>query len=159
MAQKKGYGEVLGMGIWDGPGNITKEKSHLHGILLIAQQSLLLGWISGRFDQIIRGQNFTILSTASECAQILPRLFRGDAPYLFSQKVAHSHSQCRSHFKNSCQVRLCDFIRYKQSFALHAIHPFDNNFRYSLSDKTLTRLHPHICMKGLKIKRYFRYSL
>ena len=38
MAQEKGYGEVLGMGIWDGPGNITKEKSHLHGILLIAQQ-------------------------------------------------------------------------------------------------------------------------
>ena len=25
MAQKKGYGEVLGMGIWDGPGNITKK--------------------------------------------------------------------------------------------------------------------------------------
>jgi hypothetical protein len=32
MAQEKGYGEVLGMGIWDGPGNITKEESHLHGI-------------------------------------------------------------------------------------------------------------------------------
>ena len=25
MAQEKGYGEVLGMGIWDGPGNITKK--------------------------------------------------------------------------------------------------------------------------------------
>ena len=68
MAQEKGYGEVLGMGIWDGPGNITKEKSHLHGILLIAQQSLFLKWISGRSDQVIRGQNLAIVSTASECA-------------------------------------------------------------------------------------------
>ena len=66
MAQKKGYGEVPGMGIWDGPGNITKEKSHLHGISLIAQYSLFLGWISGRSDQVIRGQNFTIVSTARE---------------------------------------------------------------------------------------------
>jgi len=25
MAQKKGLGKVPGMGIWDGPGNITKK--------------------------------------------------------------------------------------------------------------------------------------
>ena len=39
MAQESGYGEVPGMGIWDGPGNITKEKSHLHGILITNQLS------------------------------------------------------------------------------------------------------------------------
>jgi len=32
MAQEKGLGGNFGDGIWDGPGNITKEKSHLHGI-------------------------------------------------------------------------------------------------------------------------------
>ena len=66
MAQKKGLGKIVGMGIWDGPGNFPKEKSHSHGILLIAQYSLFLGWISGRSDQVIRGQNFTIVSTARE---------------------------------------------------------------------------------------------
>ena len=42
MAQESGYGEVPGMGIWDGPGIITKEKSHLHGILLIDQSCYFL---------------------------------------------------------------------------------------------------------------------
>ena len=66
MAQEKCLGKILGLEILDGPGNITKEKSHSHGILLIAQQSLFLKWISGRSDQIIGGQNFTIVSTANE---------------------------------------------------------------------------------------------
>ena len=154
MAQEKGLGEDCGAGaIWDGPGNFPKEKSHSHGILLIAQYSLLLGWISGRSNQVIRGKNFAIISTARECFQILPRLFWGDPPYFFSQKFIQGHSHCRSHLMDSCQVRFCNFIRYKQSFALHAIPPFDNSFRYSLSDTTLTRLHPHMCMKGWKIKR------
>ena len=30
--RKRARGMGLGMGIWDGPGNISKEKSHLHGI-------------------------------------------------------------------------------------------------------------------------------
>ena len=42
MAQKKGLGKILGLEIFDGPGNITKEKSHPHGILLIDQSSLFL---------------------------------------------------------------------------------------------------------------------
>ena len=45
MAQKKGYGEVLGMGIWDGPGNITKEKSHLHGIFNLGS-TIATSWIA-----------------------------------------------------------------------------------------------------------------
>ena len=93
MAQEKGLGKIVGLEIFDGPGNITKEKSHLHGILLIAQYSLLLGWISGRPDQVICRQNFTIVSTARECFQILPRLFWGYAPYFFSQKFIQGHSQ------------------------------------------------------------------
>ena len=44
MAQKKGYGEVLGMGIWDGPGNITKE-SHLHGIFNLGS-TIAISWIA-----------------------------------------------------------------------------------------------------------------
>ena len=75
MAQEKCLGKILGLEILDGPGNITKEKSHLHGILLIDQYSLLLGWISGRPDKIIRGKNLAIISSASECFHILTRLF------------------------------------------------------------------------------------
>ena len=45
MAQEKGYGEVLGMGIWDGPGNITKEKSHLHGIFNLGS-AIAISWIA-----------------------------------------------------------------------------------------------------------------
>ena len=37
MAQGKGLGKIVGLEILDGPGNFQKEKSHLHGILLIAQ--------------------------------------------------------------------------------------------------------------------------
>lgn len=44
MAQKKGYGEVLGMGIWDGPGDITKEKSHLHGIFNLGS-TISISWM------------------------------------------------------------------------------------------------------------------
>ena len=43
MAQKEGLGEALGMGIWDGPGNITKEKSHLHGIFNLGSK-LAISW-------------------------------------------------------------------------------------------------------------------
>ena len=42
MAQEKGLGKILGLVILDGPGNITKEKSHSHGILLIAQSCYFL---------------------------------------------------------------------------------------------------------------------
>ena len=42
MAQKKGLGKIVGMGIWDGPGNFPKEKSHSHGILLIDQSCYFL---------------------------------------------------------------------------------------------------------------------
>lgn len=108
MAQEMGFGKVPGIGIWDGSGNISKKNPIRMGFSIWDQYSLFLGWISGRSDQIIRGQNFAIVSTASECAQILTRLFRANAPYLFCQKVAHSHSQCRSLVLNSCQVRLCD---------------------------------------------------
>ena len=45
MAQEKGYGKVLGMGIWDGPGNITKEESHLHGIFNLGSK-LAISWIA-----------------------------------------------------------------------------------------------------------------
>ena len=87
---------------------ILQKKSHLHGILLIAQYSLLLGWISGRPDKIIRGKNFTIISTARECFQIFPRLLRGDARYLFRQKFIHGHSHCRSCHLNICQIWFCN---------------------------------------------------
>ena len=66
MAQEKGEGTVPGMGICDRPVNITKEKSHSHGILLIAQYSLLLEWISGRSNQVICGKNLAIITTARE---------------------------------------------------------------------------------------------
>ena len=66
MAQKKGYGEVLGMGLGMGRGILQKKNPIYMGFSIWDQQSLFLGWISGRFDQIIRCQNFTIVSTASE---------------------------------------------------------------------------------------------
>ena len=45
MAQKKGYGDILGLGIWDGPGNISKEKSHLHGIFNLGS-TIAISWIA-----------------------------------------------------------------------------------------------------------------
>ena len=151
MAQEKGYGEVLGWGFGMVRGIFQKKNPIRMGFSIGIQSSLFR--ISGRPDQVIRGKNLAIISTARECFQILPRLFWGDPPYFFSQKFIQGHSHCRSHLMDSCQVRFCNFIRYKQSFALHAIPPFNNSFRYSLSDTTLTRLHPHMCMKGRTIKR------
>ena len=47
MAQKKGYGDILGLGIWDGPGNISKEKSHLHGIFNLGS-TIAISWMDQR---------------------------------------------------------------------------------------------------------------
>ena len=74
MAQKKGLGKVPGMGIWDGPGNITKK---IPSAWDFANRSkfAILGWISGRSNQVICGKNLAIISSASECFHILTRLF------------------------------------------------------------------------------------
>lgn len=67
MAQEKGLGKDFGAGDFGWAGEFPKEKSHLHGIFLIDQYSLLLGWLCGSPNQVIRCQNFAIISTAREC--------------------------------------------------------------------------------------------
>ena len=68
MAQEMGLGEFFGgwSFFWMGRGILQKKNPIRMGFSIWDQQSLLLGLISGRPDQIIRGQNFTIISTASE---------------------------------------------------------------------------------------------
>ena len=68
MAQKMGYGEVLGMEFGMARGILQKKNPICMGFSIWDQYSLFLGWISGRSDQVIRGQNLAITSTASECA-------------------------------------------------------------------------------------------
>ena len=87
MAQKMGHGEVLGMGVLGWVGEYYKKNPICMGFSIWDQSSLFLKWISGRPDQIIRCQNFTIIGTASECAQKIPCLFRQCSPLPLQSKI------------------------------------------------------------------------
>ena len=60
MGKFWGWGFVMGRGI------LQKKNPIRMGFSIWDQYSLFLVWISGRSDQVIRGKNLAIVSTARE---------------------------------------------------------------------------------------------